>query len=362
MLNSDCWHALAPLIVACFTSSVIADISCYDDDGQPVDWFIIYKLPKHVNKTGLGYMYMDPSTNGWRAGKHSINDTTCAVGATLQQYYKKAKYQNDDMAYVFYNDQIPDNSESYGGHTKGVVLLDQKQGFWLVHSTPHFPDKAGQLYTWPHSGEKNGQSLLCVTYLYSQFKDIGTQLLYNNPRVYAHSLPNPFDLNLVNMTKAAAGKRAQGPPWKNEVTLTSAAGKHFTSFAKYRKFGDDLYAGWVAEAFHSDLFVQTWLNSAHTLRSNCSMTYAVYNVRNITFGAKIRFDTHEDHSKWCVTIPGAGAKWTCIGDINRDEAQEHRGGGTVCTDDPVVWDSFSSLVASCEICACSCSEKGRSPV
>ncbi|XP_041033347.1 deoxyribonuclease-2-alpha-like [Carcharodon carcharias] len=360
MLHSDCWHVLASLTVACFASFVTSDISCYNDDGQPVDWFIIYKLPKIVSGSGLTYMYMDPSKSGWTAGKYPISDTKGAVGGTLQQLYKGAKSQSDNVAYVLYNDQSGNLSNSRVGHTKGVVLLDQKQGFWLVHSTPHFPPRANKKYWWPESGLKNGQSFLCVTYQFSRFKDIGTQLLYNNPHVYDHSLPPPFDKDLVNLTKAATGELLESPPWSREIILPSAAGKRFISFAKYSKFGDDLYSGWVADFFHSDLLVETWQNSAHTLPSNCSRSYAVYNVKTITFPTDISFSCHVDHSKWCVTRPGGDVKWTCIGDINRDEAQEHRGGGTVCTDDPVVWHSFLSLVSSCQSCPCCGSEKGRS--
>ncbi|XP_067829082.1 deoxyribonuclease-2-alpha-like [Heptranchias perlo] len=353
------WYMLSSLIVACFVSSVTSDISCYNDGGQPVDWFIIYKLPKDVDGSGLTYMYIDSTTGGWKPGKYSMNQTDGTVGRTLQQLYGRSTSQSKDVAYVLYNDQFSVDSITYGGHTKGVVLLDQKQGFWLIHSTPHFPPRTDESYSWPHNGLRNGQSFLCVTYPYSQFKEIGTQLLYNNPHVYDHSIPPAFAGDLVNLSKAAVGEHVKAPPWKREVTLSSAAGKQFISFAKYRKFGDDLYSGWVAGFFQSDLLVETWPNSAHTSPSNCTMNYAVFNVRRIKFTAEISFKRRVDHSKWCVTQSDRDVKWTCIGDINRDQAQEHRGGGTVCTDDPVVWDSFSRLVASCEFCQCSCSEEQR---
>lgn len=56
----------------------------------------------------------------------------------------------------------------------GVVLLDKHQGFWLVHSTPHFPAalKEGQ-YFYPNSGLVNGQNFLCVTYPLEHFQTIG---------------------------------------------------------------------------------------------------------------------------------------------------------------------------------------------
>lgn len=56
----------------------------------------------------------------------------------------------------------------------GVVLLDKNQGFWLVHSTPHFPAvrDAGQ-YFYPSTGLVNGQNFICVTYPLERFQTIG---------------------------------------------------------------------------------------------------------------------------------------------------------------------------------------------
>lgn len=56
----------------------------------------------------------------------------------------------------------------------GVVLLDKNQGFWLVHSTPHFPpvQKAGR-FSYPYTGVVNGQNFICVTYPLERFQTIG---------------------------------------------------------------------------------------------------------------------------------------------------------------------------------------------
>ncbi|XP_032868179.1 deoxyribonuclease-2-alpha-like [Amblyraja radiata] len=353
MTISNHWYGLPSLIVACLASRVTADISCQDDNGQPVDWFIVYKLPKDVDGSGINYKYMDHGTSGWRTGRYTVNSTQGAVGATLQQLYGQS--QSNNVAFVLYNDQSPIESSSDGGHTKGVVLLDQTQGFWLVHSTPHFPPPAQESYQWPSSGRRYGQSFLCVTYPYSQFQEIGTQLLYNSPHVFDHSIPPSFAKDLPDLQRAAAGEHKKTPPWARKVVLSSAAGKQFTSFAKHKNFGADLYKDWVADVFQSDLFVQSWLNCRRALPSNCSGQYAVYNVEGILFPKGAAFSTHVDHSKWCMTRPGGGSSWTCIGDINRDQAQEERGGGTVCNDDPAVWDAFSILVVSCQICKCTCS-------
>lgn len=40
----------------------------------------------------------------------------------------------------------------------------------------------------------------------------------------------------------------------------------------------------------------------------------------------------------------------CVGDINRNKAEEKRGGGTVCLQDPVVWKAYRTAAAECEPC------------
>lgn len=56
----------------------------------------------------------------------------------------------------------------------GVVVFDKKQGYWLVHSTPHFPppQDAG-VFSYPDTGVVNGQNFICVTYPLDHFQTIG---------------------------------------------------------------------------------------------------------------------------------------------------------------------------------------------
>ncbi|KAM4748093.1 deoxyribonuclease-2-alpha isoform 2-T4 [Rhinophrynus dorsalis] len=328
-----------------------AAISCYGDSGKAVDWFIVYKLPKMKRSSpaeGMTYMYQDGSSGGWVPGTSLMNSTDSAVGRTLSQLYKSSS--SKDVAYVLYNDQPPEASSNYiRGHTKGVVLLDKVQGFWLVHSTPHFPPPAAQEYSWPGSALHNGQSFICVTYPYIQFKEIGTQLLYNTISPYDSSIPDCFSADLSDLKTASKKGQVTKPPWNRQVTLTSAGGKQFTSFSKHARFGDDLYSGWVSQMLKSDLYVQFWLNSRGILESNCSQTYHTYNIQEIHIPSAFSFSSHVDHSKWCVTGPGSSG-WACVGDMNRNLEEEKRGGGTVCTNDPNVWKSFISLLSKYSKC------------
>lgn len=87
-----------------------------------------------------------------------------------------------------------------------------------------------------------------------------------------------------------------------------------------------------------------------------------------------KFTVHHDHSKWAVTKPddtisedhlesghqgGSGVsgrnstvRVTCIGDINRQEDQRKRGGGTVCfMHNENVWREYSRIVSEIQECA-----------
>eukprot|EP00064_Thunnus_orientalis_P014361 superscaffoldBa00002477_g14405 len=335
--------------------------------------FYVYKLPKeHGRKApikGEKYLLMNKGREGWTDGKYTVNDTAGALGRTVGQLYSQGK--NKEVAYILYNDQPPlkdvgdrwvDNSGSRGGHTKGVVLLDKNQGFWLVHSTPHFPpvQQAGE-YSYPGSGVNNGQNFICVTYPLDRFQTIGEQLQINQPNVYDCDVPESLASLVPALAAVCKKKHPSGlifPHVKTvsnrSVTLTSKDGTNFISFAKGSSFNNDLYHSWVAPTLQSNLLVQFWVRSTGILPSDCSRGWRVLDIQSISPGQTFTFKTSQDHSKWAVSTKaagsGAGGGWVCVGDINRNEAEEKRGGGTVCLRDPVVWNAYRTAALECEAC------------
>ncbi|XP_062278717.1 deoxyribonuclease-2-alpha [Scomber scombrus] len=348
-------------------------ISCYNDRGDAVDWFYIYKLPKdHHSKSpqkGEMYLLLEKGSEGWTDGKVTVNDTTGALGRTVGQLYSQRK--NTEVAYILYNDQPPqkdvgdrweDNSGSRGGHTKGVVILDKNQGFWLVHSTPQFPpvQQAGEYY-YPSSGVTNGQNFICVTYPLDRFRTIGEQLQINQPNVYDCDVPESLASLVPELAAVCKKKYLSGNVFPHiklvsnrSVTLTSKDGTNFISFAKGASFDNDLYHSWVAPTLQSNLLVQFWVRSSGILPSDCSLGWKVLDIKTISPGKTFTFKTTQDHSKWAVStkaaVSGVGGGWVCVGDINRNKAEEKRGGGTVCLRDPVVWKAYRTAALECEAC------------
>ncbi|XP_029356783.1 deoxyribonuclease-2-beta isoform X3 [Echeneis naucrates] len=315
--------------------------------GPRLQRFVIYKLPKYeIGKVGSGvdYMYLDSSVEGWQTSKFSVNSSEGAVANTLNQLYAGKAYQSNASVYALYNDAPPvlDYLPQYG-HTKGVLLFDQSQGFWLSHTIPHFPSFPERGYLYPSSGKVNGQTALCVTYRYKRFLQIAKQMVYLYPRFYNCSVPVAFSAALPQLAQLCAGSRPPLASDRGVELLFSAKEDTFVSFVKSAHFVDDIYAGWAAQVLGADLLVETWQRGTHTLPSNCSLPKHALNIQRIRLPGPVQFWSYHDHAKWCVSQAHED-QVTCLGDLNREEAQQWRGGGLICSFNPLIYRAFRQAV------------------
>uniref|UniRef100_A0A8C5K5H4 Deoxyribonuclease-2-beta n=1 Tax=Jaculus jaculus TaxID=51337 RepID=A0A8C5K5H4_JACJA len=331
-------------------------ISCRNEAGRAVDWFVFYKLPRRQGKdfgeTGLEYLYLDSATRSWRRSERLVNSSRSALGRTLHQLHEAHTAKSNNTAYLMYNDGIPKSmnySRNYG-HTKGLLLWNRIQGFWLLHSIPGFPPVPEEGYEYPSTGRRNGQSGICVTFKYSQFEAIDSQLLVTNPNIYCCSIPATFHQELVHMPRLCARSSSSKSPARHLTTLQSAQGKNFLHFAKSDSFSDDIFAGWMAQQLKTHLLAETWQRKRQELPSNCSLPYHVYNIKAIKISRKSYFSSYQDHAKWCISQKGTKNRWTCIGDLNRSPHQALRSGGFICTQNQHIHQAFQRLVLYYEDC------------
>lgn len=105
----------------------------------------------------------------------------------------------------------------------------------------------------------------------------------------------------------------------------------------------DIYTGWVAQVLDADLLVESWQRQGHELPSNCSLPKHVMNIKRIQLPGSVLFQSHYDHSKWCVSHAYED-QVTCLGDLNRERAQLWRGGGLVCSFNPLIYKAFRQVV------------------
>nr|ACQ58151.1 Deoxyribonuclease-2-alpha precursor [Anoplopoma fimbria] len=210
-----------------------SDVKCRDDNGNEVDWYILYKLPKSDSR--FTYLYMDESTNGWKTSKEAINSKSGTLANTLKPLLDFYDKKNEGFGYMLYNDQPPvlNSVSSSFGHSKGVVLLDKRTGVWLSHSAPKFPTYRSKDF-WPASGNVNAQTFMCVTYSYGEFKEIGLQLKYIHAYSYGYDIPTTFHAELRCVAQRSCYPEKE--PWFRVKELTSMNGRPFSSFAKYTRF------------------------------------------------------------------------------------------------------------------------------
>ncbi|KAL1772295.1 deoxyribonuclease-2-beta isoform X1 [Sigmodon hispidus] len=205
MMTNPARTALVLLVFALFGLQDTEEITCKNEEGDAVDWFIFYKLPKRLGKehadSGREYLYLDSTMRTWRKGQHLVNSNRSMLARTLEPLYEANISQSNNTAYLIYNDGVPKStnySKKYG-HTKGLLVWNRIKGFWLIHSVPRFPQIPEDGYDYPSSGERYGQSGICITFKYNQYEVIDSQLLVLQPNIYSCSIPDVFHWELIHI-------------------------------------------------------------------------------------------------------------------------------------------------------------------
>ncbi|XP_071820989.1 plancitoxin-1-like [Apostichopus japonicus] len=336
------------ILVAALLSVCGGLLSCKDMNGNDVDWYYVYKVPRESSnpnpliKTGFAHYYLDDSSPNFKLSSVSLENKSQAVAQTLQQVYDL----RDQIAYVMYNDHWPNGRKtSSRGHTKGVLAFDNQTGFWLIHSVPMFP--SNKSYSWPENAVVYGQSMICVTFKSSEMAEIGEQMRFTYPYIYDYKLPSELSQLVPSLQGVVKGDHVESPPWMQKVSLYSQNGQQFTHYAKSREFNQDLYFDWMAPDMKTGLQTETWQNGRGKLRSNCSSDYHVLNIKMMKF-PDVNFPSTRDHSKLAMT--NSSLQVICVGDINRMLAQYKRGGGTMCLNSSDVWEQYQKIVSDVEQC------------
>lgn len=337
-----CWTLL---LAPTFTTALIG---CRDESNKIVDFIYLYNLPEDppgqtvFKSDGYRYAYMTASNlNGaWVDSPRNITQPDSIPGLTLSQMYGHA-----DVIAILYNDQTPsENDDASKGHTKGVVVTDGSQGFWIVHSIPRFPPELSTgTYGYPSTGSKYGQNYLCVTMKAKDINNAISQLEMNQVQVYSSQLPTSLRSAFPNAVRLLEGT--------NVLKLTSAKGVSFTSFAKSSNFKRDLYQDLVAPTLATDISVESWKFGNNFLTTNCTTPNKVYTISKIEIAeaGSFKFSTVRDHSKWAVSTTSS-SNWICVGDINRFESQFKRGGGTLCQNSKPISDAYRRIIAESDPC------------
>ena len=285
--------------------------------------WVIAKMPKIKDsnssymRDGTGYLYYDVTQGSTMLFPNKpINSSLSSPGYTLSQVYNSSR---NTVGYAMYNDESPDGNKTAAlAHSKGVLGYDSSGGFWLIHSVPRYPPPYGESYSYPKSGTVFGQSMLCISLSLTGINTAGRQFMTNGPSFYNYSMPSSLISSLPNLYNATYQNITILNPPYNIVQLVSKGRMAFTSLAKTKGFGKDLYGSLVAPTLEKSLFVETWIRGDEAC--TCSVcdsnkcTYVVDNVSYVNFGYGLEYKSTRDHSKWAVS---KDKTTLCIGDIYR---------------------------------------------
>ncbi|XP_076681062.1 plancitoxin-1-like isoform X2 [Andrena cerasifolii] len=358
-------RAVALLIAHSAVNAIPDTPQCRDENNMPVDWYGVYKLPKLTDnpnpriRTGEAYLFMTDQTvdQGWQLSNRTIGAADSILAKTLAPLYSNEN--NAEILWALYNDDPPVNRSQWApGHAKGVVMVNNNRGFWLIHSVPKFPSFSASGYdipfSYPENGLKNGQSFLCVSLGSNQLDTVGKQLSYNEIRTYAKNIPGTIGPLYLALVAATENRRIYNPPFTSKVVIKSLNLAEFTSFAKAKNWNNDLYDNYVAPELQTSLYVQSWLNTGDPLRSKCN-GFNVYDVQNGTYArADVYYPSTKDHAKVATSDnnnpnkPGS-INWICVGDINRTYSQRDRGGGTLCFQHRKAWENYGQLIYAVDL-------------
>ncbi|MGH9418720.1 MAG: deoxyribonuclease II family protein, partial [Thermoanaerobaculia bacterium] len=189
-------------------------ISALDENGKPVDWWFMYKVPELGSgalsgteaTSGYEYVYYDSEIDKLadrdprKAPSKSpnlINKGQGALNLTLNSIFKQyPKSPAPTTGWVLYNDELPAKvgrkDDAHKGHTKGVIAFDtaSKTAFWLLHSWPKFAEPGATNDPTP----KYGQTYLCISMDIATANKIAEQMLH-------HQEPQVFFPNAANLPR-----------------------------------------------------------------------------------------------------------------------------------------------------------------
>jgi len=310
---------------------------CVDENGANVDWFVGLKV-----NNAYAYSLATSAKRTMTTSAYTLdNASKGAISLTIQQSF------DTSVTAIYWNDEDPaGNSHNTFGHDKGIIAFDKTGGYWLIHSTPRFPDTTqGKYGGFPSYAVTYGQSFMCITLTPSTINTVANMLQWARPYVFSSRVVADSIALAPNINALIAGTAIKDP-LSSQISFKSAAGQTFYGWGTTSSFNQDIYYT-AAMYFKSAVRAETWMNGINPLPSFCTPTYLynTVNIRSVGFAGKTWLET-QDHSKWALTNNG----YVCFGGKNRQLSQTSRQGELVCFAMPDLWSSLNAGILTYDQC------------
>jgi deoxyribonuclease-2 len=331
-------------------------LSALNENGKPVDWWFLYKVPKlTANKasknpqnvasaTGYEYVYYDPSLNAVHLSKNVLTDGKGALDLTLNSVFNKPGITT---GWVLYNDEMPASADRKDdgsmGHTKGVIAFDtaSQTAFWLLHSWPKYANPGVPISPGTPT-PLFGQTFICISLGLATAGKITAQMAgFQQPQSYLPHMPPslPKSGPLYRITQPL-NPNVSGN--SDDLPFTSLGGLKFHVIAKNRLWGKDFWNDLVADKIKENIDVDSWIRGKNEIPPGIDEDgiYKTFDIKFIDLrplGTQWAWPETKDHAKWAISYKD---NWVCVGDMNRMISQEKRGGGTIALQNATLWQAL----------------------
>ncbi|XP_026225544.1 deoxyribonuclease-2-alpha-like [Anabas testudineus] len=344
------WRVVLSVCLLCCGSE--GHISCKNNAGRDVDWYILYKQPGTVQ-----FIYSDSRNSDFKKTRKLINNKDEALAKTLEPIF--IDNQNVDSLPTMINHHQATQVQRLDVATAkvGLVMVDEDTVVWVLHSTPKFPKTRESNSFFPSSGVKNAQTFICVTFHKK------THLRNIRAHIFDFANTKFFSADIENFRNIWTSDDELNKKKKLYQDLRSMDGENFKGFFKKtleKPEVGDLYVT-IANTLKTNLYAQTCGGQDGRSGPYCpDGGQNVYNVESIKFSTvpDVQWNRGSDHSKWCVSEDN---DWTCIADSNRAVSQFRRPGGALCIKNKGVNNAFTMLKGEYEDCHTGVGMKRKPP-
>ncbi|CAH1175643.1 unnamed protein product [Phaedon cochleariae] len=325
-------------------------LQCLNENGSPVDWAYVYKLPRseksdnELIKKGVAYIYMTSDKIRWTLSKFGIDDDASILSKHIKIHLEK----KDDLTHLVYNDVLPNGEENKtAGHTKGLILADSDGGLWATGTIPGYP---GPDMTYPEIGKIKGEFFSCVSMDLKNLDNAGPALRCREAQIYDSHIATGMEASLPMLSSVIKGEPSKANATKVKVDfLSSRDGMRVGILSKSSELNGDIYKKVIGTLVLEDLYVRSAISKEDGLPSDCKAP-RVLNIESIFIkAAGMTIPNEEDNAKWAMGNSFIGS-WICIGDMDRNESEKHRGGGAFCMLSKTVVKQFNKMIRSVEEC------------
>ena len=271
---------------------------------ESISYQILIKAPKSTR-----FISIDSQNNSQWTPHENIN-------IHLKELLNMTIYPHGHI----YNDQVTSSRiSSTKAHAKGVLLWNDAEIMWLIHSVPKWPLSISST-SLPDSGILYGQSFIELKFPINHLESILNHLSIMNVNIYFSMLTNNRPQENVNTLIL------------DEYSLSET----ISHVAKSRKWKHDLYDDFLVPLFGGgEMNIECWMRPTgkDTLHGN--------NVEIIRWPDGTTYNETRDHSKFGVSKFGA---FVYMGDLNHQASQAKRGGGGIIIKNAMVWNRMRELI------------------